>query len=37
MNNKDFEARYGGVPDFTENNKFIEMVQKIHPKLLLFQ
>lgn len=36
MNNKDFEARYGGVPDFTENNKFIEMVQKNPPETFTF-
>lgn len=36
MDYKKHEASYGGVPDFTENNKFIEMVQKNPPLTFTF-
>ena len=32
----DYEAIYGGVPKFTENDKFIEMVQKNPPLTFTF-
>lgn len=33
---KEQERMYGGVPDFTENDKFIEMVQKNPPETFTF-
>lgn len=36
MDSKDFETMSGGVPDFTENDKFIEMVQKNPPETFTF-
>lgn len=33
---KEQEKMYGGVPDFTENDKFIEMVQKNPPETFTF-
>lgn len=36
MDYKDYEARHGGVPNFTENDKFIEMVQKNPPETFTF-
>ena len=32
----DYEAMHGGVPKFTENDKFIEMVQKNPPLTFTF-
>lgn len=36
MNHEDYEAMFGGVPKFTENDKFIEMVQKNPPETFTF-
>ena len=36
MNYQDYEKMYGGIPDYTENDKFIEMVQKNPPMTFTF-
>lgn len=36
MNYQDYEKMYGGIPDYTENDKFIEKVQKNPPLTFTF-
>ena len=36
MNYQDYEKKYGGIPDYTENDKFIKMVRENPPMTFTF-
>ena len=36
MNCQDYEKMYGGIPDYTENDKFIKMVRENPPMTFTF-
>ena len=36
MDYQDYEKMYGGIPDYTENDKFIKMVQEKPPMTFTF-